>query len=175
MYNSCGKHNGNIESFPSYWAKENLKLREEPLTDSKEILTIQQREMVQILDTGEEETINNITGNWVYVQTENGEKGWCFGGYLTDNREEAFIISNWRIEEEWGISGRIFESNGVFNSYSHDGVGGFIEFGSWSINENNIHIIYDLISGGGEYVTPFNFIDDNTLKIGDIVYHRVTE
>ena len=76
-----------------YRAQDNLRLRETGSTSGKAITTMQAGTYVRILSLGKEETIDNITDNWVEVELQwdskdlegdfiDGEVGWCFGGYL---------------------------------------------------------------------------------------------
>ena len=76
-----------------YRAQDNLRLRETGSTSGKAITTMKAGTYVRILSLGREETIDNITDNWVEVETQFGAKnlegdflygktGWCFGGYL---------------------------------------------------------------------------------------------
>ena len=76
-----------------YRAQDNLRLREIGSTSGKAITTMKAGTYVRILSLGREETIDNITDNWVEVETQFGAKnlegdflygktGWCFGGYL---------------------------------------------------------------------------------------------
>ena len=195
LINSCSKNNSeeNItsqledsndidiseaETFPSYWAMENLRLREEPKTDSREISTIQQRAVVQILDTGEQATINNIIGNWVFVQLETGDQGWCFGGYLTDNRETAIIIGTWH-EESLQIPYAIYRFS-VDETYilGFEGTGARIS-GTWSIRENDMHMTrstYDFMEERFVEIDPrdvsFSIVNENTLRLDDTNFAR---
>ena len=68
-----------------YFNYVNLRLRDEPNTNSQTITVLEAfHNKLMILEMGEEETIDGITSNWVYVIVEGKETyGWCFGGYLT--------------------------------------------------------------------------------------------
>ena len=160
------------EAYPSYWVMENLKLREQPKTDGKEIQTMQKGTMVQKLDMGEKVTINNIANNWVYVQTENGEKGWCFGGYLAGSKEEAVIIGYWT-DEGKAIQLLFLFSNGEYQSGRLESSG---EFGTWSYSGGNT-IQVDIIGAQEEekksFDTAFTVIDNDRVKFGDTVFRRI--
>jgi len=136
------------EKSPLYWVVEGLRLREEPKTNGKEIQTMQKGTMVTKLDTGNEVTINNITNNWLYVQTENGEKGWCFGGYLADTKEKAVITGYW-IDEGREKLILNFNSDGVYTSGKLESGRKFGAriyaseiFGSWSYTGRNLYDSY---------------------------------
>lgn len=75
---------------------ENLRLREKENTSSSIIKTMKIGEYVKIIEIGKYEVIDEIPGNWCYVEIvvpkydwnlkseieSTGTKGWCFSGYL---------------------------------------------------------------------------------------------
>ncbi len=71
---------------------ENLRLRSIPNTSGEIVTTIQASTLVCLLKTGENETIEGITAPWVYVETEEGIRGWCFSGYLEEIRKEEPVV-----------------------------------------------------------------------------------
>jgi hypothetical protein len=72
----------------SYTLLENLRLRAEPNSMSRIILTIPSYQLVTVLEESQNEvTIDNITSKWVKVEYK-GNIGWCFGGYIYNERQE---------------------------------------------------------------------------------------
>jgi hypothetical protein len=165
------------EPYLSYWAAENLKLREEPKTDGKEIQIMQKGTMVQKLDTGDEVTINYITNKWFYVQTESGEKGWCFGGYLAATKEQAVITGYW-VDEAKGRLIIYLRSNGEYQSGMLETSGAL---GDWSYAGGNtikVDIIgahYNVLEEKRSFDMPFTIIDANKVQFEDTVYRRMTD
>jgi SH3-like domain-containing protein len=69
-------------------ATENLRLRSEPETGKdNRIASIPKGSVVELLETGKLETIDDITAQWYKVKTANGTIGWVFSGYLSQTRE----------------------------------------------------------------------------------------
>ena len=185
---SCGKSNiqeaetskpeteTEAETYPSYWAIENLRLREEPSTNGKEIIVMHRGTMVQKLETGALVTINRITDNWLLVQTETGVKGWCFGGYLADSEEKAMLTGNWIINEGRSRLVIYLQYDGTFKSGLFESSG---EFGSWSYTNGNtiqVHITGSHYNEVNEFFDmPFTIIDNNKVRFRDIVYKRISE
>jgi len=173
-----------IEESPLYWVIESLRLREKPGTNGKEIQTMQKGTMVTKLDTGDKATINNITNNWLYVQTENEIKGWCFGGYLADSKEKAVITGYW-IDEGRERLILNFNVDGVYTSGRPEsgrkpGMRVYVSeiFGSWSYTGgNNIQIDVTGVNNREEVYSvdmAFTIIDNNKVKFGDTVYRLMT-
>ena len=83
-----------LQSGKRYRASDNLRLRSSGSTAGKPVVTIGKGTQVKVLSIGTEQTIDNITSNWVQVEVQAGAKdrdgkaiaagtrGWCFGGYL---------------------------------------------------------------------------------------------
>jgi hypothetical protein len=71
-----------------YTAAANLRLRSTPDTTGEIITTIQRGEKVLPLEPGLSGTIEGIQAPWVYVQTRDDLRGWCFAGYLEVIKEE---------------------------------------------------------------------------------------
>ena len=170
-----------IENYPSFWVMENLRLRENPNTDGNEILIMQRGTMVQQLDMGDEVTIDGIKNNWIFVQTENGEKGWCFGGYLADSKEKAIITGFWtdNLTESWALNKRYFviflRSNGRYGSGMLESSG---QAGTWSYTGGNVIQIntiideYEAVNYSSDLV--FTIIDNDRINFGKGEYRRMT-
>jgi|GEM_PF-6845289 len=60
----------------------NLRLREGPITKSKIIRNLNYGEELELLETGNEEIIDEIIGKWIKIKTKNNEIGWCFNAYV---------------------------------------------------------------------------------------------
>ena len=85
-----------LQSGKHYRASDNLRLRSRGSTAGEPVVTIGKGSAVKVLAVGAEQTIDNITGNWVQVEVQAGAKdrdgkaittgtvGWCFGGYLVE-------------------------------------------------------------------------------------------
>jgi hypothetical protein len=75
----------NINEYKYYISNvTNLRLRESSDSNSKILRNLTKGEKLELIEKGEEETINGITGNWVKVKTQQGETGWCFDAYLEE-------------------------------------------------------------------------------------------
>lgn len=75
---------------------ESLRLRADENMSSSIMRTMKAGEYVRVLEVGKKETIDEIPGNWCYVEMvrpkyerdlktnvePTGVKGWCFSGYL---------------------------------------------------------------------------------------------
>ena len=85
-----------VQQGKCYRASDNLRLRSSGSTAGKPVVTIGKGTQVKVLAVGAEQTIDNLTSNWVQVEVQAGAKdkdgkaiaagttGWCFGGYLTE-------------------------------------------------------------------------------------------
>ena len=85
-----------LQSGKGYRASDNLRLRSSGSKAGKPVVTIGKGTQVKVIAVGAEQTIDNITSNWVQVEVQAGAKdrdgkpiaagttGWCFGGYLTE-------------------------------------------------------------------------------------------
>ncbi len=71
---------------------DNLRLRDNPNTSSLMVTTLSKGSAVQVLETGEMQTIDGITAPWVKVLSESGYTGWCFSGYLEAIPKEEPVI-----------------------------------------------------------------------------------
>jgi membrane protein implicated in regulation of membrane protease activity len=72
-----------VNQYFDYIVKESsIKLRAEPDPKSNVVLSVKEGTGLILLEIGEEVTLENITAPLYKVETENGEKGWCFSGYL---------------------------------------------------------------------------------------------
>jgi hypothetical protein len=63
---------------------EGLRFRESPSLDGKYIRTLQKGESLKLLEIGNQEQINGITGKWCKFEDSNGQVGWCFDAYITE-------------------------------------------------------------------------------------------
>lgn len=64
---------------------QNLRLRESQNTNSKIVSKLNKNEKLLLIDLGDYETIDNIQGQWIKVQTDDKLLGWCFDGYCDYN------------------------------------------------------------------------------------------
>lgn len=61
----------------------NVTLRSGPRQDAQAIGAIKQNQRLYLIKRSDNvDTINGIDSDWVYVQTEDGKKGWVFGHYI---------------------------------------------------------------------------------------------
>lgn len=85
----------NVRINKEMYVKENLRLRSGESTASSLVAVMRVGSKVKILELGKEEIIDSIRSNWVKIEVlngktksgdiiENGTRGWCFGGYLSD-------------------------------------------------------------------------------------------
>ena len=63
---------------------DNLRFREYPSQYGIFIRSLVKGEKLELIEKGNEETINGVKGNWVKVKTEKGEVGWTFDAYLEE-------------------------------------------------------------------------------------------
>jgi hypothetical protein len=61
---------------------ESLRLREKATAASPTVAILNKGFIIQVLETGENATIDGVTAPWVKVATTDGTIGWCFSGYL---------------------------------------------------------------------------------------------
>ena len=90
---------------------DGLPVREEPVNTSKQVYRLHKDEVVKILFKGEGQDVmvgknEKLPGDWLYVMTDGGSKGWCFSYNLTlfeidetgavvgDNAEDEIIVAN---------------------------------------------------------------------------------
>ncbi|MDR0447637.1 MAG: SH3 domain-containing protein [Treponema sp.] len=193
-FGSCGKKTGeenvnaqsedlnetitenSIETQPEYWLTENVNLREEPGTNARVIKTLERGSMVQVLDSGREVTINGINARWIFVETEGGEKGWCFGGYLAVNKEISLLAGIWADGVDGnGLFYYLFGSNDKFlaGKFKTDERRG----GNWFIKESNIHIDGRFEHNDKAYteIIPFKIISRNKIQLSEKIYTRIGE
>jgi len=158
---------------PTHWTTDNLRLRDSPNIDAKVLKTLQSGTLVQKLSSGEEETIDGITANWIFVKTKADETGWCFGGYLD---QDSFIFGFWSRDENernfYYFSKNKKYLRGKFNT--DDLIGG-----DWFIEDKYIHINkkFDPIMDPEKNVTEklcFEIIDFDYVRINDIIYKRIS-
>lgn len=67
---------------------DGLPVREEPVNTSKQVYRLHKDEIVKILYKGEGQAVmvgknEKLPGDWLYVLTEGGRKGWCFSYNLS--------------------------------------------------------------------------------------------
>ena len=97
----------NVRIKEEMYVKENLRLRSGESTASSLVAVMRVGSKVKILELGKEEIIDSIRSNWVKIEVlngktksgdiiENGTRGWCFGGYLSDyvGRFDYIDLSN---------------------------------------------------------------------------------
>ena len=61
-----------------------LRIRDSSSIDGKVIRTLEQGEKLKLLEKGNSEVINGVSGTWGKYETTKGEVGWCFDAYLTE-------------------------------------------------------------------------------------------
>jgi len=175
--NSQAEESANIEPESEtkfYWVMENIKVREEPNTAGKQITILQRGAKVEKLETGKKTVINNITSNWLYIETEYGDKGWCFGGYLADSKEKAVITGYWINEKEKNVHYLDYNGEYMTGKFESSGIGGVWSYTGGNII--NITIQYEHYDDDVNYSIelPFSVIDNDTVKFEDKVYKRMT-
>jgi len=160
---------------PTHWTIENLRLRDEPDTAANVLLTLQKGTAVQKIGIGRIQNIDGITASWMHIQTADGERGWCFGGYLAD--VSSLILGIWA-DGENGTGWHFYyftEEKALFGIFAS----GFFGVFNWSINENEIHFIGEIADHGErESVSshiPFAVIDYNTIEIHETIFTRISE
>ena len=155
-----------------YWTIENLRLREEPNIDSQIIQTLKAGTQVLGLVYGDKITIDGITSSWIFVQNENGEKGWCFGGYLSDK----FPFIGYWIEEKYGREYYFFNEKKYVRGITEMA---FIGGGTWFINGNKLQLNgKDEAPEYENYYSEdidFQFFNYNKVKIGESIFTRIPE
>ena len=67
---------------PTHKVTESLRLRSDSNTSSKTITVMKAEQLVKLLEEGDTETIDEIPAPWLKIETEDGDQGWCFGGYM---------------------------------------------------------------------------------------------
>ncbi len=70
-----------------YRATGNLRIRKSPTLSAPVVGRVEDNKLATVTKVGEKATIDGIESVWVQVLTEDGQKGWCFAGYLTDGTE----------------------------------------------------------------------------------------
>jgi hypothetical protein len=161
----------------THWVKENLRLRDGPDTKANILKILQTGTAVQKLDLGKIETIDNITAPWMFIKTENEEKGWCFGGYLADYH--SMLLGIWiEGEKETGWSFYYFTENkilfGILASDNNFGVG------KWNIEGNNIKfegkIIHLYTEEDNSSYIPFSIVNYNKIEIyNGTIFTRISD
>ncbi|MDR2596148.1 MAG: SH3 domain-containing protein [Treponema sp.] len=132
-------------------AKEGLRERKEPSTNSEIRRTLKYGEWIQVFSRQDKPvTINGITDYWYRssASTFEGYQSWVFGGYLSEElpKDLPFFIGQWDDAEEIEKKGysRVFVS---FRPYPENSfaVGlketSGVSFGTWKIKETNRNII----------------------------------
>jgi hypothetical protein len=78
----------NTLNIPEYTASETyktttaLRLRSDASVTSESITTLPKGTVVKMLNSGNYQIIDGLAAKWLYVETEDGKRGWCFSGYL---------------------------------------------------------------------------------------------
>ena len=81
-------------------SKDGLNVRESPTLNSKKIAALIYASEVTVLETGTEETIDGIKGNWVKIKipklswSQKDLSGWVFGGYLSEKLDEPYVFTD---------------------------------------------------------------------------------
>ena len=76
-----------------------LKMRQSPVLSSMEIMLLKPRTLLRIVETGDRETIDGLSANWVKVEPVND-----------DRSVEGYVIKNWLPAEEtsaWVFGGYV--------------------------------------------------------------------
>lgn len=60
-------------------------LRADPDQGGRKVGSIKRNQRLYILEYGDLDTIKGVEEPWVYVQTEEGNRGWVFGQYVSQN------------------------------------------------------------------------------------------
>lgn len=100
---AIGKEKPNSVKYVS--SKDGLNVRESPTLNSKKIAVLIYASEVTVLETGTEETIDGIKGNWVKIKipklswSQKDLSGWVFGGYLSEKLDEPYIIRYKKFKE----------------------------------------------------------------------------
>lgn len=88
---------------------DGLPVREEPVNTSKQVYRLHKDEVVKILFKGEGQDVmigknQKLPGDWLYVLTEGGSKGWCFSYNLAifETGEGGKIVSG-EVEEQTAV------------------------------------------------------------------------
>lgn len=69
--------------FPAtHFTTDNLRLRDRPDLNGKLITTLSKNTRVKLIGFIKDDTIDDKTGDWVKIVSENGYMGFCFSGYL---------------------------------------------------------------------------------------------
>lgn len=100
---AIGKEKPNSVKYVS--SKDGLNVRESPTLNTKKIAALIYASEVTVLETGTEETIDGIKGNWVKIKipklswSQKDLSGWVFGGYLSEKLDESYIIRYKKFKE----------------------------------------------------------------------------
>lgn len=71
---------------------DNLKIRSAQSLRADKTGLLRKNDTVVIEKIGIQQTVDGITDRWCYIRTQNGDYGWCFGGYLkAEVLSRAFI------------------------------------------------------------------------------------
>ena len=71
-----------IKISDKFFVRDNLRLRTVDTISSSIITTLKKDEDVKIIFLGKYDCIDGINDRWVFVESKNKKKGWCFAGYL---------------------------------------------------------------------------------------------
>ena len=78
----------------TYYTSDFLRLRKDENLKSEIITVLEPNLGIEIIEKGKNETIDDITADWVKVKCANGYIGWCFSGYLNPiENDVANILS----------------------------------------------------------------------------------
>ncbi len=66
----------------THYTSDYLRLRKESNLNSEIITVLEPKIGIEIIEKGNEASIDGITAEWVRINAANGFSGWCFSGYL---------------------------------------------------------------------------------------------
>lgn len=66
----------------THYTSDYLRLRKEANLNSEIITVLEPKIGIEIIEKGNEASIDGITAEWVRINAANGFSGWCFSGYL---------------------------------------------------------------------------------------------
>jgi hypothetical protein len=185
IFEACGtnSNDSNVNSediitqpfSPTHWAVEDLLLYDEPDTTADVFQVLQRGTAVQGLNFGKAGEINGVTGHWIFIQTEDEKKGWCFGGYLVD--KFSILLGFWadgEVGTGWNFM-YFTDDKLLFGIFASDYYGA----GNWNIRENDIYFDGVIVNAESVETRSYNFplatINYDTVKVHETIYTRISE
>lgn len=145
---SCEKDKKYVNS------KNGLNLREKPTIDSNIIITIPNREKLEIIKYNKEDIINGIKGRWVKINS--GENvGWVFSGYLSNTENINFVQETNKKEHKLQ-----FKETYIIITYQNNNYNILIQ-----CNKNNNSTFLTLPSKSTLYYEYANINNDDYLEL----------